>query len=201
MPIFDQGYQHWSGQLSGHAWRWLAITRHGVRNALAKPARAAVSLLVAWLPALVLVGRALHVGARGAAVRPGRRRSSRCSRRFSAGRSSPARATIASKSGRSASTIFLPWELWFSMVLVLLVGPNLISQDLRYNALPLYFSRPLRRIDYFLGKLGVIVALLGHGDHRAGDHRLRAGAACSASTLRSCATRSAFCSAASLTGW
>ena len=31
MPIFDQGYQHWSGQLSGHAWRWLAITRHGVR--------------------------------------------------------------------------------------------------------------------------------------------------------------------------
>ena len=41
------------------------------------------------------------------------------------------------------------------------MGPNLISQDLRYNALPLYFSRPLRRIDYFVGKLGVIVALLG----------------------------------------
>ena len=31
MPIFDQGYQHWTGHLSGHAWRWLAITRHGVR--------------------------------------------------------------------------------------------------------------------------------------------------------------------------
>ena len=46
------------------------------------------------------------------------------------------------------------------MVLVLLVGPNLISQDLRYNALPLYFSRPLRRMDYLAGKLGVIVALL-----------------------------------------
>ncbi|MGD0390964.1 MAG: ABC transporter permease subunit, partial [Tepidisphaeraceae bacterium] len=42
----------------------------------------------------------------------------------------------------------------------LLVGPNLISQDLRFNALPLYFSRPLRRIDYFLGKLGVILAFL-----------------------------------------
>jgi ABC-type transport system involved in multi-copper enzyme maturation permease subunit len=46
------------------------------------------------------------------------------------------------------------------MILILLVGPSLISQDLRYNALPLYFSRPLRRSDYFLGKLGVIVALL-----------------------------------------
>ncbi len=47
------------------------------------------------------------------------------------------------------------------MVLILFAGPSLISQDLRYNALPLYFSRPLRRIDYVLGKLGVIVALLG----------------------------------------
>ena len=47
------------------------------------------------------------------------------------------------------------------MILILLVGPNLISQDLRFNALPLYFSRPLRRIDYFLGKLGVIGAFLG----------------------------------------
>jgi ABC-2 type transport system permease protein len=56
---------------------------------------------------------------------------------------------------------FLLIELYLSMVVILLVGPNLISQDLRYNALPLYFSRPLRRIDYFLGKLGVIVIFLG----------------------------------------
>jgi ABC-2 type transport system permease protein len=51
-------------------------------------------------------------------------------------------------------------ELYFSMLLILIVGPNLISQDLRYNALPLYFSRPLRRFDYFLGKWGVIFTFL-----------------------------------------
>jgi ABC-2 type transport system permease protein len=56
---------------------------------------------------------------------------------------------------------FLQTELRMSMILILLVGPSLISQDLRFNALPLYFSRPLRRIDYFLGKLGVIVTFLG----------------------------------------
>ena len=39
-------------------------------------------------------------------------------------------------------------------------GPNLVSQDLRFNAMPLYFSRPIRRIDYFLGKLGVIAVFL-----------------------------------------
>jgi ABC-2 type transport system permease protein len=56
---------------------------------------------------------------------------------------------------------FLLTELRFSMIVVLLVGPSLISQDLRFNSLPLYFSRPLRRIDYFLGKLGVIAVFLG----------------------------------------
>jgi ABC-2 type transport system permease protein len=46
------------------------------------------------------------------------------------------------------------------MLLVVIAGPNLISRDLRFNALPLYFSRPLTRLDYFLGKLGVIAALV-----------------------------------------
>jgi ABC-2 type transport system permease protein len=56
---------------------------------------------------------------------------------------------------------FLSAELSFAMILLLIVGPNLISQDLRFNALPLYLSRPLRRIDYFFGKLGVVAAFLG----------------------------------------
>jgi ABC-2 type transport system permease protein len=56
---------------------------------------------------------------------------------------------------------FLWAELRSAMIVVLLVGPGLISRDLRFNALPLYFSRPLRRVDYFVGKLGVVVWFLG----------------------------------------
>ena len=55
-----------------------------------------------------------------------------------------------------AYSFFFKAELAAAMFLVLVVGPNLVSRDLRFNALPLYFSRPLRRIDYFVGKLGVI---------------------------------------------
>src|SRR5262249_56378721 len=44
--------------------------------------------------------------------------------------------------------------------LPIFAGPGLISRDLRFNALPLYMSRPLTRLDYFLGKLGVIGALV-----------------------------------------
>jgi ABC-2 type transport system permease protein len=51
-------------------------------------------------------------------------------------------------------------ETFFAMLLVLAVGPDLVSKDLRLNAMPLYFSRPLRRFDYFLGKLGVIAVFL-----------------------------------------
>ena len=54
MPIFDQGYQHWTGRLSSQAWRWLVITRHGVRAQL-KNRAILFLLLVAWVPALALV--------------------------------------------------------------------------------------------------------------------------------------------------
>src|SRR5207248_6540257 len=55
-----------------------------------------------------------------------------------------------------AYSFFFKAELACALFLVLIVGPNLISRDLRFNALPLYFARPLTRLDYFLGKLGVI---------------------------------------------
>ena len=53
MPIFDQGYQHWRGQLSGHGWRWLTIARQGVRAQM-KNRLTRLTLLVGWLPAIAL---------------------------------------------------------------------------------------------------------------------------------------------------
>lgn len=158
MPIFDQGYQHWSGQLTGHAWRWLAITRHGLHNALSSWTVRLV-LVVAALPALVLVFVVAMWGLLeqksdlitailpmlGGALNPEILAGPRAFR---------------VEVWTIVYSYFLGFEQWFAMVLVLFAGPNLISQDLRYNALPLYFSRPLRRIDYVLGKLGVIVTLL-----------------------------------------
>jgi ABC-2 type transport system permease protein len=158
MPIFDQGYQHWSGQLSSHTWRWLAITRRGVRTAL-QGRLVRIAMFVGWIPALVL---AFVVSLWGLVERQSELVES-------------IKPLLTTMLGRPILAgprdyrveiwtlcfhYFLSLELWFSMILVLLVGPNLISQDLRYNALPLYFSRPLRRTDYFLGKLGIIVALL-----------------------------------------
>jgi ABC-2 type transport system permease protein len=157
MPIFDQGYQHWKGELSGHAWRWLAITRQGLRGSLKgsiSPIR--VILVFAYMPALVLVvvialwgmfeqGSQTIIDLFKSILPPG----------FSADPHAYRHAvwTI-------SYSFFFRFEMFFFMLIVVIVGPNLVSRDLRYNALPLYFSRPLTRLDYFLGKLGVIAALV-----------------------------------------
>ncbi|MFO0789626.1 MAG: hypothetical protein U0805_09210 [Pirellulales bacterium] len=159
MPIFDQGYQHWSGHLSGHAWRWLAISRRGLQTVL-KGKLVRLTLLVCWLPAIVLAFVLCMWGLI--------ERQSEMIIAFKPYLTTLLGRDIVADPRAYRADIwticyhyFFAWQLWFAMVLVLLAGPNLISQDLRYNALPLYFSRPLRRIDYFLGKLGIIVGLIG----------------------------------------
>jgi ABC-2 type transport system permease protein len=158
VPIFDQGYQHWSGHLSNHAWRWLAISRHGVRVAMKLP-RLKRMMFIAWLPA---IGLAVFLCVWGLIERKADLVAPLVpALRFLGAEVLADPRQVRVEIWTLAYTFFMNIELWISMVLILLVGPNLISQDLRFNAFPLYFSRPLRRIDYFLGKLGVIGSLLG----------------------------------------
>jgi ABC-2 type transport system permease protein len=159
MPIFDQGYQHWSGELTGHGWRWLAITRHGVRIGM-KNRLLRIALLIAWLPAVVLAFFLCVWGLleqKSDLVEP--------LVPFLTSMIGPELVNNPKAFRVEVWTLaydyFLLTELRFSMLVILLVGPGLISRDLRFNALPLYLSRPLRRIDYFLGKLGVVVVFLG----------------------------------------
>ena len=51
----------------------------------------------------------------------------------------------------------------FQLVLVLYlaaVTPELISRDIRNRTLPLYFSRPLRRTDYPIAKIGALITAM-----------------------------------------
>lgn len=158
MPIFDQGYQHWSGTLSGRSWRWLAITRHGVRVALANR-WLRIAMIVSWMPAIALATMLCLWGLL--------EQQSELITSLTPLLGFLDRQMILDPRAYRMEVwtlsygYFMLTELRLAMLLILIVGPNLISQDLRYNALPLYLSRPLRRVDYFLGKWGVIVAFLG----------------------------------------
>ena len=48
----------------------------------------------------------------------------------------------------------------FAFFVALLIGPPLVSRDLRNNALPLYLCRPFSRAEYVLGKMSVLLILL-----------------------------------------
>jgi ABC-type transport system involved in multi-copper enzyme maturation permease subunit len=155
MPIFDQGYQHWQGPLSGHAWRWLAIAQHGVRVQM-KNRILRFLVLLAWLPALGLVGA---VALWGLVEQQSENVLLMVQRLL------PAEVLMDPRAYRVtawtlAYSVFFKVQLFLIMLLVTVAGPGLISRDLRFNALPLYFARPMTRLDYFLGKLGVIGALV-----------------------------------------
>jgi ABC-2 type transport system permease protein len=157
MPIFDQGYQHWSGHLSGPGMRWWAITRNGFRTGM-KSRWVRMAVFVALTPALALAGMLCVWGLierQSAVIKPYLGLFS-----FISPIAISAPITYRVQIWTLSYTEFMALELRLSLLLILLVGPNLISQDLRFNALPLYLSRPLRRRDYFLGKLGIIALFL-----------------------------------------
>jgi ABC-2 type transport system permease protein len=67
---------------------------------------------------------------------------------------------IRSQSGKA---VLAYWEFpqAISLIVILfcaVVGPELVSRDLRGGVLPLYFSRPLTRTDYAFAKLGALMS-------------------------------------------
>jgi ABC-2 type transport system permease protein len=157
MPIFDQGYQHWKGALAGRFWRCLAISRQGIREQLkGSISLIRILLIAAWIPALALVTAVALWGM----IEQGSETILKMFQHVLP----PEVATDPHAYRHAVWTILYSWfftsELYLIMLLVVLVGPNLVSRDLRYNALTLYFSRPLNRLDYFLGKLGIIAAIV-----------------------------------------
>jgi ABC-2 type transport system permease protein len=153
MPIFEQGYQHWQGRLANHAWASVAIARRGVQSQFRSRWTKWV-VFGAWVPGLALAAALILWGLfeqQASFLQPLVRMMEGL----------PAALREGPKNFRLTmwQVIFFGFfqvQTFFSMLLVLFVGPGLISQDLRFNAVPLYFSRPLRRVDYFLGKLGII---------------------------------------------
>lgn len=56
--------------------------------------------------------------------------------------------------------VFMNVQSVFAMILAAMAGPGLIAPDIANNALPLYFSRPLSRVDYVLARFIVLAGLL-----------------------------------------
>ena len=141
MAVFDRGYRGYDGPLTQPWSRFLVIARYAVRDVFASKVFIGFSVVSLIWP-LALVG-VIYLKYNVEAL------------------------TILDLSTLDLIPIdttffrlgFLRPQTAFAFVMILIVGPALVSPDLRNNALPLYLSRPLDKSDYVLGKLVVLATL------------------------------------------
>ena len=158
------GYRGWSGQLESGWMRWTVISSVGIRRAWQSRWLRRM-LFFAWLPA-VWFGVGFFLWEQ-AALYPEWRQTLRPflqamppTPEFNEIRTS----VLTGDMGRSRHTVWA-WLLQtlfrnpqgVLMVMVVgLIAPPMISQDVRSRAFLLYFSRPLTRGEYLLGKLSSV---------------------------------------------
>lgn len=135
MPIFDQSYRHYQGKFKGYAFRWWAITRKGIMHFL----RRKWFLLLLLLTLIPFIVRGIMI--------------------YVATHFPEAKIQMLDINPRFFYQ-FIMQQQFFILIITVLTGSGLIANDLRYNALQLYLSKPIRRLDYIGGKLGIIAFFL-----------------------------------------
>jgi ABC-2 type transport system permease protein len=134
MPIHDQGYRRYGGRREPHGRRWWVIARAGLLARL-RERRFLALLLFAWGPFLV---RAVQIYV--------------SSNFAQAGFLAPSAETFRE---------FLDQQSIFVFFVTIYTGAGLIADDRRANALQIYLSKPLTRVEYITGKLVTLIVFLG----------------------------------------
>ncbi len=166
--VNNLGYRGWAGQLEPGFLRWKVIAAVGVRRAWTSSWLKRM-LFLAWLPAIGF-GIGFFAWEQAALYPEWREGLVNMLRGFPP---SPVADEIraAAQSGNMESCRHTVWAFLLQsffrypqgIVMVLVVGmvaPPLISQDIRSRAFLIYFSRPLIRGEYVLGKLASLWTFL-----------------------------------------
>lgn len=126
MPIHDQGYRHYVGPRAPHGRAWWVIARAHILTLL--QFRWFQLLLFASLVPFLVRGGQIYF--------------------------SNANAQVAQLLATTPDTFrdFLSQQRFFAF-LIIIMHAGLIADDRRTNALQLYLSKPLTRVEYVLGKL------------------------------------------------
>jgi len=133
MPIHDQSYRRYGGRREALGRAWTVIAWSGIRLMIGK--RKFLALLIfAWIPFIV---RAVQIYI--AANFP--------------------QATMLAPTAETFRQ-FVEQQGVFIFFVTIYVGAGLIANDRRANALQIYLSKPLMRVEYIAGKLAVLGAFL-----------------------------------------
>ena len=141
MAVYEQTYKRYAGPLTPEWSRFLIIPRHALRSVFNSKLFAAF-FAFCFIPLLVeaiLIYLRHNVGALAALS-------------INVREIIPVDAFF--------FETFVNIQNSFAFLLALLIGPPLVSRDLRNNGLPLYLCRPFSRTEYVIGKMSVLFILL-----------------------------------------
>jgi ABC-2 type transport system permease protein len=135
MPIYERGYRRWRGKLGRGRLRFWPIVR---RTGLLRMKRRGfiVLLAISNLPFFVKMAE-LYIRTR-------------------LGTFEQVRSMGMTEVEPSFFHNFLSIATLPAVIIVIVTGASLICSDRRAGALQIYFSRPVTRYDYLLGKIGVL---------------------------------------------
>ena len=141
MAVYEHTYRNYSGPLTPEWSRFLIIPRHAFRDVF-KSKLFTAFFVICFIPLLVeAVLIYLHHNVNALAI---------------------LQVNVRELIPIDASFFqtFVNLQNGFAFFVALLVGPPLVSRDLRNNALPLYLCRPFSRAEYVAGKMSVLLILL-----------------------------------------
>jgi ABC-2 type transport system permease protein len=134
VPIHDQSYRRYGGERQPAQRAWLVIAKSGIQQFLRK--RPMIGILFGSQIALMVRLVAFYLSES----------------------ITQAQALL----GPSAKTFrdFLEQQNFFVFLIAVYVGSGLIAQDRKANALQIYLSKPLTRLDYIAGKMAILGTFL-----------------------------------------
>ena len=147
MAVYERNFRPFEGELTPEKTRFLVLPRYAYQRVLTS--RLFAGFLVAWFLWPLALSILIYI---------------------------PHNISLLDKLGvtgeelsffaafRQDASWFFTWfmipQTWVAFVTALIIGPALISPDLRNNGLPLYLGRPFSRTEYILGKFSVLAILL-----------------------------------------
>lgn len=141
MAVYEQTYKPYTGKLTPEWSRFLIIPRHAFRGVFGSKLFTAF-YVICFLPVLIeAIMIYLHHNITALAI-----------------------TQLNVRQLIPIDNSFFQTFVWvqsiFAFFVALLLGPPLVSRDLRNNALPLYLCRPFARTEYVMGKMSVLLILL-----------------------------------------
>lgn len=132
MPIHDQGYRHYGGgRAQGRA--WLVMFRTGVIGMFGSK-RWIVLMIASWIQFIVRAVQ-FYIAA------------------------NYSQAAVVAPSAQTFRDFF-DYQSIFVFLVTVTLGAVSIAEDRRANALQIYLSKPLTRLEYIVGKLSVLMAFI-----------------------------------------